>query len=148
MAATAQSEGWLVESLDYQGMKNALDRRDKLVAWCERQSGPYVLAGSSMGGFVATAAAAEAGARGLFVLAPAFYVPRYEEYMPSPSDLPDCPTLIVHGWRDDVVPWQGSVRYGSETGARLVMLDGDHRLTANIDTINELLRNFLREVDV
>ena len=36
-------------------------------------------------------------------------MPGYEEVMPDP---PECPTLIVHGWRDDVVPWQGSVRYG------------------------------------
>lgn len=146
MAGIAQSAGWQVESLDYQGMTSALDRRDKLLAWCERQSGPYVLAGSSMGGFVAMAAATRVQPRGLFVLAPAFYVPGYEEFMPAPDDLPDCPTLIVHGWRDDVVPWQGSVRYASQTRAELVLLDGDHRLTANIERINVLLRDFLRSV--
>ena len=146
MAAVAQSAGWAVESLDYQGMPDALARRDKLIAWCERQADPFVLVGSSMGGFVAMSAAVEIDARGLFVLAPAFYVPGYEEYMPDVSRLPDCPTLIVHGWRDDVVPWQGSVRYGSETGAQLVMVDGDHRLTANIDTITELLQKFLADL--
>ena len=148
MAASVQAAGWSVESLDYQGMPDALARRDKLINWCERQTDPYVLVGSSMGGFVAMAAAIEVDARGLFVLAPAFYVPGYEEYMPATSDLPDCPTLIVHGWRDDVVPWQGSVRYGSETGAQLVMVDGDHRLTANIDTITGLLQKFLTDLDI
>ena len=143
MSEVAQAAGWAVESLDYQGMSDARDRADKLVAWCEDQPDQCVLVGSSMGGYVALAAAARVGAKGLFLLAPAFYMPGYEEYMPEP---PDCPTLIVHGWRDDVVPWQGSVRYGEETGARLIMVDGDHRLTGNIDTINELLRNFLGEL--
>lgn len=146
MAGVAQREGWQVESIDYQGMASGLDRRDKLLEWCKRQPCPFALVGSSMGGFVAMAAAAQVEPLGLFVLAPAFYVPGYEEYMPPVSELPDCPTLMVHGWHDDVVPWQGSVRYGSETGARLVMVDGDHRLTANIATINELLVNFLREI--
>lgn len=146
MAGVAQGEGWQVESLDYQGMESALDRRDKLVAWCERQTAAFVLAGSSMGGFVAMAAAVDTSPLGLFVLAPAFYVPGYEQYMPAASELPQCPTRIVHGWRDDVVPWDGSVRYGSETGAQLLMVDGDHRLTANIESINAVLRAFLREL--
>ena len=101
------------------------------------------MAGSSMGGFVANAAASRIGARGLFLLAPAFYVPGYEEHMPDP---PSCSAFVVHGWRDDVVPWEGSVRYGSETGARVMLLDGDHRLTANINTINRLFAGFLDEL--
>jgi pimeloyl-ACP methyl ester carboxylesterase len=142
MADVANAAGWDTESIDYQGMPDALKRVDKLVAYCENLPDPMVLVGSSMGGFVATAAASRLGARGLFLLAPAFYMPGYEEHMPDP---PDCPTLIVHGWRDDVVPWAGSVRYGSETGARLLMVDGDHRLTANIDVINQLFTEFLHE---
>jgi pimeloyl-ACP methyl ester carboxylesterase len=140
MADVARSSGWLVESLDYQDIRDPWDRADKLITYCEQQAEPIVLAGSSMGGFVATAAASRVKARGLFLLAPAFYVPGYEEVMPDP---PECPTLIVHGWRDDIVPWEGSVRYGSETGARLMLVDGDHRLTANIGTINRLLADFL-----
>ena len=143
MAEVARSASWSVDSLDYQGMRDPLDRVERLVEYCRAQSEPLVLVGSSMGGFVATAAASRVGARGLFLLAPAFYLPGYEENLPEP---PDCPTMIVHGWRDDVVPWQGSVRYGSESGARLVLLDGDHRLTANIDEISQLFAAFLGEL--
>ena len=144
MAKLAKTAGWTVESLDYQGMTDPLARVEKLVAYCREQSGSAVLAGSSMGGYVALAAAARISAQGLFLLAPALYMPGFEEFMPKP---PDCPTTIVHGWRDNIVPWQGSVRYASETRSRLIMVDGDHRLTENIAQINELLKLFLGELD-
>ena len=143
MADVASAAGWAVESIDYRGMPDPRNRVEKLVSYCEQEDELLLLVGSSMGGFVANAAASKTGARGLFLLAPALYVPGYEEFMP---EHPACRTLIVHGWRDDVVPWQGSVRYGSETGASLMLVDGDHRLTANIDMINRLLLDFLDEL--
>ena len=143
MAETAKASAWTVDSLDYRGIQNPLDRVAVLVEYCQKQPEAQVLVGSSMGGFVATVAASQVGARGLFLLAPAFYLPGFEEYLSSP---PVCPTFIVHGWRDEVVPWQGSIRYGTETGARLMLLDGDHRLTANIDAINGLFTAFLDEL--
>lgn len=143
MADQARAADWAVESLDYQGT-GALDRVEKLVAYCESQDAPQVLVGSSMGGYVATAAAARIGARGLFLLAPALYLPGFEEFMPA--TLPACPTLIVHGWRDDVVPYAGSIRYGEETGASVMLLDGDHRLTAHLERINHLFGEFLRQL--
>jgi pimeloyl-ACP methyl ester carboxylesterase len=147
MSATAVEAGWSIESIDYRGMSDPVERAEKLATYCRSQAGPSVLVGSSMGGYVSLAAAARVGARGLFLLAPAIYMPGYETVMPMPDNLPDCPTFIVHGWRDDIVPWEGSVRYGSETGAQLVMVDGDHRLTANIDTINRLLSGFLDDLE-
>jgi alpha/beta superfamily hydrolase len=143
MADVSEAAGWAVESIDYQGMPDPQARVEKLVAWCGRQDESPVLVGSSMGGFVANAAASRIGAPGLFLLAPALYLPGYEEFMP---EHPSCRTLIVHGWSDDVVPWQGSVRYGSETGAELMLVDGDHRLTSNIDLISRLLLDFLDEL--
>jgi len=85
------------------------------------------------------------GARGLFLLAPAFFMPGYGEYMPDP--LPNVPTTIVHGWHDDVVPHEGSIRYGREAGASVMLLDGDHRLTAKIEAIKCLFRTFLKDLD-
>lgn len=145
MADIASVEGWAVESLDYRGIDDARARTEKLVEYCRDQGEPIVLVGSSMGGYVAMAAASRAGARGLFLLAPALYMPGYGEYMPDP--LPDLPTMIVHGWRDDVVPHEGSIRYGYETGASVVLLDSDHRLTAMIDVISRLFRDFLADLD-
>ncbi|HJP37531.1 MAG: alpha/beta fold hydrolase [Gammaproteobacteria bacterium] len=145
MADVARAAGWKVESLDYQGIEDARVRADQLVEYCRSQGAPIVLVGSSMGGYVATAAASRVGARGLFLLAPALYMPGYGEYMPDP--LPDCPTMIVHGWRDDVVPHAGSIRYGNETGASVILLESDHRLTASINAINRLFSNFLTDLE-
>lgn len=145
MAEVARADGWAVESLDYQGIDDARVRADKLVRFCQQQNNPGVLVGSSMGGYVATAAASRVNARGLFLLAPALYMPGYGEYMPDP--LPDCPTTIVHGWHDDVVPHEGSIRYGRETGASVLLLDSDHRLTASLKIITRLLQNFLADID-
>jgi hypothetical protein len=52
---------------------------------------------------------------------------------------------IVHGWRDDVVPVENSIRYARESRASLHILDGDHRLTDNIDEIICLLERFIRQ---
>jgi alpha-beta hydrolase superfamily lysophospholipase len=145
MANIARAEGWTVESLDYRGIDDARVRADKLVEYCQDQSEPIVLIGSSMGGYVATAAASRVGARGLFLLAPALFMPGYGEYMPDP--LPDVPTMIVHGWHDDIVAHEGSIRYGREIGASVVLLDSDHRLTASIDIITRLFRDFLADLD-
>jgi fermentation-respiration switch protein FrsA (DUF1100 family) len=76
-------------------------------------------------------------------MAPAFYLPGYEN-VPSP---PPCPVTIVHGWRDDVVPWEGSVRYAAQCRARLALIDGDHRLTASLAEVSAFFRIFLQELD-
>ena len=144
LARTARAADWQVESLDYQGMADPLARVEKCVAYCREQGEPIVLYGSSMGGYVAMATAAQVPVRGLFLLAPALFMPGYGEYMPDP--LPACPTAIVHGWRDDVVPYAGSVRYGEETGATVTLLDSDHRLTAELDVINRLFAEFLERL--
>ena len=144
MADTVREAGWAVTSIDYQGIAEPLERVEKLLAYCAGLDAPPVLVGSSMGGYVALATAARSPARGLFLLAPALYVPGYEEYLPEPGR-PDCATTIVHGWRDDVVPIAGSLRWGERTHARLLLVDGDHRLTANIDFICKALALFLAE---
>jgi alpha-beta hydrolase superfamily lysophospholipase len=144
LADVARADGWTVDSLDYQGIEDPRARAGKLVAYCHARGGAIVLAGSSMGGFVAAAAAAELPVRGLFLMAPAFYVPGYEQHLPPP---PACPMTIVHGWRDDVVPWEGSVRYAARSRARLALIDGDHRLTANLTELSGFFRMFLQELD-
>ncbi len=143
MAATVQALGCRAESVDYQGMADPSERVDKLIAECASIKEPLVLVGSSMGGHVATAAAAQVGAVGLFVLAPAFYMPGYESLTPP---APDMPIAIVHGWNDDVVPVENSIRFAKECNASLHILDADHRLTANIDDINGLLTRFIADL--
>ena len=145
MAETVRKLGCTADSVDYQGIADPTDRVNKLVEYCGPLEDTLVLVGSSMGGHVATAAADRVGAAGLFVLAPAFYIPEFEALTPR---APDMPMMIVHGWNDDVVPVENSIRYASECKATLHIVDGDHRLTANIDEINDCLARFVREIGI
>jgi pimeloyl-ACP methyl ester carboxylesterase len=140
MAERVKSIGCTADSIDYQGMREPGERVDKLLAAAAGIDDALVLVGSSMGGHVATAAAERLNAAGLFVLAPAYYMPGYETLTPPP---PSMPFAIVHGWHDDIVPVDNSIRYAREANATLHILDGDHRLTANIDAINDLLQRFI-----
>jgi alpha/beta superfamily hydrolase len=140
MAATVQELGLAVESVDYRGMDDPADRVDKLIAAASRLTGAVVLVGSSLGGHVAAAAAARVNARGVFLLAPALYMPGFEAH--TPQDVA-CPTAIVHGWHDDIVPVDNSVRWARERSAALHVLDSDHRLEDRIEAICRLLRSFL-----
>jgi len=144
MAELVKSLGCKADSIDYQGIVNPTERVEKCVRECASITDKLVLAGSSMGGHVATAAAEQLGAAGLFVLAPAYFMEGYEDLTPEPPSMPIC---IVHGWHDDVVPIENSIRYASRCSATLHIVDGDHRLTANIDEINEYLSQFVRKLE-
>ncbi len=143
MAERVRSMGCQADSIDYEGMRDPGERVDKLVTAVQGLDDTLVLVGSSMGGHVATAAAETVGAAGLFVLAPAYYMPGYEHITPP---APAMPFAIVHGWHDDIVPVENSIRYAREANATLHLLDGDHRLTANIDTINDYLQLFIESI--
>lgn len=143
MAEMVRGLGFAADSVDYQGIADPTERVDKLIDWCSSVDEPIILVGSSMGGHVATAAADRVGAVGLFVLAPAFYMPEFEALTPP---APAMPMAIVHGWDDDIVPVGNSIRYASECRATLHVVDGGHRLTENIDEINYYLARFVQQV--
>jgi predicted esterase len=143
MAELVQSMGCAAHSIDYQGIAEPTERVEKCVRECEGIDGKLILIGSSMGGHVATAAAEEVGAAGLFVLAPAYFMEGYEELTPRPPGVPIC---IVHGWHDDIVPVENSIRFARSCSATLHIVDGDHRLTANIEEIKYYLRRFVDEL--
>jgi hypothetical protein len=53
----------------------------------------------------------------------------------------------VHGWRDEIVPVENSIRFAQSCYATLHVIDGDHRLTANIDDINDYLKKFIEKLE-
>ncbi len=143
MAETVQAMGCDAASVDYRGIAEPGARVDKLMRECAGIDDRLVLVGSSMGGHVAAAAADAVGAAGLFVMAPAFFMPGYEELTPPP---PGIPVSIVHGWHDDIVPVENSIRFARGCSATLHLVDGDHRLTGNIEEINEYLKLFIEKI--
>jgi len=145
MADVARSEGWQAESVDYRGVDDPQDRVTRLLSFCRDLQGDLVLVGSSLGGHVATSASVLLRAQGLFLLAPAFYMPGCEPQTPKPAQ---CPITIVHGWRDDVVPVDNSVRFARQYGATLHIIDADHRMQDNVAQINYLFEYFLVALDM
>jgi len=143
MAETVRELGCKADSIDYQGIADPAERVAKLLQECADIDDSLILVGSSMGAHVATAAAEKLHAAGLFVLAPAYFMFGNEELTPEPPDLPIC---IVHGWHDDIVPVENSIRFASSCGATLHIVDGDHRLTSNIDEINYYLKRFIEQL--
>lgn len=145
LTAVAQAAGWRTASIDYRGIDDPHARVAMLEDWCRNTPAPCVLVGSSLGGHVAATAAvgAGSGARGLFLMAPAFYMPGYESHTPAP---PACPTLLVHGWHDDIVPWQNSARYAERGRCELLLLDDGHRLDAVLGRLERVFGAFLGDV--
>ena len=141
MSGHVKELGCEFDSIDYQGIADPSERVDKILTECADIDDSLILVGSSMGGHVATAAAEELGAVGLFVLAPAYFMEGYEELTPEPPSMPIC---IVHGWHDDIVPVENSIRFARSCSASLHLVDGDHRLTDNIREINEFLQQFIK----
>ena len=140
LAACARDAGFQAESVDYRGIDDPQQRVVKLLAFAKPLSAKPILVGSSLGGHVATAASIELQASGLFLMAPAFYMPGYEQYTPRPAT---CPITIVHGWNDDIVPIDNSIRYAREYRATLHAINSDHRMTAQIDMIAACFKLFL-----
>ena len=140
LAQRARELGWPVESLDYRGMDVGA-REARLSQWCALQALPPVLVGSSMGAHVALTQGA--CARALFLLAPAVYMPGHEYATPPP---PPVPTVIVHGWHDEIVPVDNAMRFARQAGCTLHVLPDDHRLTGRLVEIVELFAMFLESI--
>jgi len=145
LAEVARSEGYEAHSVDYRGLEDPRQRVAKLVEFCKELSGDLVLVGSSLGGYVAVASASLLHARGVFLMAPALYMPGLPELRQGALD---CPATLVHGWRDDVVPFEHSVRFAQTTRAALHLLESDHNLHNQIRVIQYLFEYFLIALDL
>lgn len=145
LAETARNEGYNVESVDYQGIETAEARIAKLADACKGLQGELVLVGSSLGGYVSLAAAGLLHARALFLMAPAINFP---ELPPLRDHMFDCPIAIVHGWTDDVVPVEDSIRFAREHGASLTIVQDGHRLHRSVRQIRHAFEYFLVSIDL
>ena len=84
-------------------------------------------------------------ARGVFLMAPALYV----EGLPGlRAGALDCPVTVVHGWRDEVVPFEHSVRFAQSYHAALHLLESDHLLHNQIRVLQYLFEYFLIALDM
>jgi len=145
LAEVARSEGYEAHSVDYRGLDDPRQRIARLVDFCKELAGDLVLVGSSLGGYVAVASASLLHARGVFLMAPALYLPGLPELR---QGVLDCPAAVVHGWRDEVVPFEHSVRFSQTSRAALHLLESDHQLHNQIRVIQYLFEYFLIALDL
>jgi pimeloyl-ACP methyl ester carboxylesterase len=145
LADVARSEGYEVESVDYRGIDTLKGRNDKLIEVCKSLAGDLVLAGSSLGGYVSVSAASMLHARGVFLMAPALYL---EGLPPLRARLLDCPATIVHGWQDETVPVEHSIRFARDHQASLHLFKSDHQLHDQLRFIKYLFEYFLIGLDL
>lgn len=144
LAATAQALGCAVESIDYSDSMDPDVRVQRLLQHLHGQDlTKVILVGSSMGGYVTLQAAKHHQVCGVFVLAPAIFMPGYEDK--APTALLDN-LSVVHGWHDDIIPVEHSIRFAQAQSCALHLVDDDHRLIASLDAINSWFRNYLIEL--
>lgn len=88
-----------------------------------------------MGGYVSLVAAQTNKSLGVFLLAPALFMTDYKQqaYTTNLNYLE-----IVHGWPDDIIQVEHSIKYAKQAQCTLHLIDGDHRLNSSIKEVIEL----------
>jgi alpha/beta superfamily hydrolase len=142
-AAVARRMGYAFESPDYRQQLNPEERVHQLLAMDWSNYDEIVLMGSSMGAYVATVAAESLPVRGLFLLAPAFYLPGYQRTEFNP---PAKQTQVIHGWQDTIVPPEHAWKFCQKHRIHLQMLDADHRLTSKLPELAQVFERFLLDL--
>ena len=149
LAALAESAGWRTLRPDYReddrlGFAGSVrPRLARLRAAIQAQDAPPLLVGSSMGAFVSGLASLEHPVAGLFLLATPESIPGCDvDFDVSP----DVPTLLIHGWRDEVCPLDDMYTFAAQRQLPLLVLDDDHRLAAGIDVVAAQFRLFLERL--
>ena len=100
-----------------------------------------------MGGYVSTVIANEMQVAGIFLMAPAFWMPAEEytvqSYQPKTGHIE-----ITHGLNDDIVPFENSVRFAKENaGTMLHLVPDDHRLSEFHQFLEYQFKRFLEEMN-
>ena len=103
-----------------------------------------ILAGFSMGGFCSVCAAEVCqNVRGLFLIAPALYLPHY----PARKYRDDLINVeIIHGWSDDTVIYEHSLRYAKALNATLHLIAGNHVIRSQAFRVKEIFDNYLNRI--
>lgn len=145
LRSECQALGFPVLVPDFTAVEEPEKRVAMLQPLLSSVEGPVVLAGSSMGGYVAVRASQSYDVAGLFLISPALYLPHYPACDLTPKA---ASVVIVHGLHDEVVPYQNSVAFSKAHAAELHGLAGDHSLQDVTPAVARLFRNFLENFRV
>jgi hypothetical protein len=140
LANVARSHGHAVESPDFRGMDDPEERVKHLLKIASGMRGPYILVGSSMGGYVSLRASRKLLTLGLFLMAPAVGLAGYR----VPRPVPGCKLVtIVHAWQDEIIPVHNLIDYAERHQTELHLVNSDHRLSGQIAMLTQLFDKFL-----
>lgn len=138
LADVAQRLGWSHERPDYTDLDARREagelgdvparlQRLAALAFEATSRGALVLAGSSLGAYASARVSLQVPVRGLFLMAP----PPSMRALPA-LDAADVPTVIVHGWDDELIPADAVVAWARPRRARLLLVDDGHRLSSHV----------------
>lgn len=136
----ARQCGWKTIVPDFSKVKDPDERVKRFLDKFEEPSGKVVLAGSSMGSYVAIEASKTVKPDALFLLAPAVYLKGYEEFNPEP--VADHIT-VIHGWDDKLIDPACAVRFADKYRTNLHLLNDGHELYNSLPFIESCFRNLL-----
>jgi predicted alpha/beta-hydrolase family hydrolase len=140
LADIAKQYGHEVDSIDYTDISRPDERAGKLITVLADITQPVILVGSSMGGYVSLVASEHSPCEGLFMIAPALYMPQYAKQHYASMSTRIC---VVHGLSDDVIPYQHSQQYAQSSACELHLIEGDHRLNSSLDEVCRIFHKFL-----
>ena len=143
LAAIAKKHSCSVDSIDYTDLMDPDLRVKRLLDVLKQETEAFVLVGSSMGGYVSLVASESVDTKGLFLIAPALYIPNFgKQQHDSKSPLID----IVHGWSDDIIPVENSIQFASQADCALHLIAGDHALNDVVEEVETLFVRFLSKI--
>lgn len=139
LAHAAERLGWTHERPDFTDLDAKRDvselgdvfaREERLLTLARMAAtrGPLVLAGSSLGAWIAGRVSLQVPVAGLFLMAPPIVLDAAH-----PIDAARVPTSIIHGWDDELIPAADVVAWAHARRARLLLVDDSHRLSAHVD---------------
>lgn len=141
LSRVARGLGWQTLAPDFLGIDDPDQRVAMLLEAAEGLSGPLVLVGSSMGGYVMAEASSRLNPAAMLLLAPAVGIPFY----PNPDPLPVAgQTLVVHGWRDEIIPVDLVIDWSRRHRVPLQVMDDNHVLHQNLSLLERELARLLQ----
>lgn len=138
LAQAAEALGWTHERPDYTdldarrevsplGDVGARIERLMQAATAAAARGPVVLAGSSLGAWIAGHVSQRVPVAALFLMAPPVRLDAAH-----PLQAAEVPLSVIHGWHDELIPAADVVDWTRARRGRLLLVDDDHRLGAHV----------------
>jgi predicted alpha/beta-hydrolase family hydrolase len=152
LADVAQRLGWSHERPDFTDLDAKRDvselgdvpaRVQRLLGFARSAAarGPLVLAGSSLGAWIAGRVSLQVPVAGLYLMAPPITLDGAH-----PLEAARVPVSIVHGWDDELIPAAQVVAWAQQRRARLLLVDDSHRLSSHVEASAAAFGQFLESL--